>query len=239
MMKNLLASIRCDLDYVKQVEPRLWLMDDHRWAFLAWASSIPKNKLAHLAHLDYHYDAIDDISNQSDLQRVADAVSDCHRGARGPEELTSIIRQNDLIGCTSFIAPAVRLGMVGDVHFLCKQSAELAFDRDFRKAHSGSFRQFRHRALPELTRALAGRAVLFDLCLDLFNRSEHYGEGDLWPDRQVLALIDSCGSLITDSLLVTVSLSYGYSGTEEQTRHLASLVVPRIAAYLRDRPLPD
>ena len=53
-------------------------------------------------------------------------------------------------------------------------------------------------------------------------------EGDLWTDADVLKFLEAARSHILAAAVVTISLSFGYSGAEEDTRHLAQLVVPRI-----------
>ena len=93
--------------------------------------------------------------------------------------------------------------------------------------------QFYHERLEDLLAALAGKSVLFDLCLDLFNnQADRSYRGDLWPDAEVVGLIDDCARLIRDARVVTVSLSFSHSGTQPDTRHLAQVVLPRIWHHL-------
>ena len=73
--------------------------------------------------------------------------------------------------------------------------------------------------------------MLFDLCLDLFNRSEQWQEGDLWSDSEVLDFLKTVKPLVASAELVTVSMSFNYSGTPTDTRHLARLVIPELLAY--------
>ena len=71
--------------------------------------------------------------------------------------------------------------------------------------------------------------LIFDLCLYLFNHADDLEfEGVLWTDADVLEFLEATSSHILTAAVVTISLSFGYSGTEEDTRHLAQLVVPRI-----------
>lgn len=71
--------------------------------------------------------------------------------------------------------------------------------------------------------------MIFDLCLDLFNHADGKEfEGDLWTDAGVLEFLDAVSSHIIAAAVVTISLSFRYSGEEEDTRHLAQLIVHRI-----------
>ena len=72
--------------------------------------------------------------------------------------------------------------------------------------------------------------MIFDLCLDLFNRSDDWAEGDLWSDAEIDGFLGEVARLITAAELVTVSMSFNYSGTAENTRHLTKFVIPRILA---------
>jgi hypothetical protein len=72
--------------------------------------------------------------------------------------------------------------------------------------------------------------LIFDLWLDLFNRSGDRETGSLWSDAEVTDFLKSVEPLLQAAEIVTVSLSFGYSGTEEDTRRLAHLVCPRIMA---------
>ena len=63
-------------------------------------------------------------------------------------------------------------------------------------------------------------------------------EGELWTDADVLGFLGTMSSLIRAAAVVTISLSFGYSGTEKDTRHLAQLAVSRILE-LRGLTLAD
>ena len=85
-----------------------------------------------------------------------------------------------------------------------------------------------HAAPHSLAAAQISDPLIFDLCLDLFNRLDMWAKGDLWSDAEVLRFLATVRPLISRAELVTVSMSFNYSGTESDTRHLAGLVIPEI-----------
>jgi len=227
---SFIESLKPDASYVRRLHPRLWLMDNHKWALYAWESSLrplPGDEQGILAHLDYHFDASNDFTRGEDVARLLRAA--------GPGECADLTAGDNLIKCDSFIVPAIMRGLVRDVHFLCR---EIDPDPDVYPEWLDSYDgpQFYHERLEDLLLALAGQTVLFDLCLDVFNHQANRSyRGDLWPDADVIALIDDCGALIRDARLVTVSLSFSHSGAEPDTRHLARVVLPRVLHHMGAR----
>jgi hypothetical protein len=224
---SFIESLRPDASYVKRLHPRLWLMDSHKWALYAWESSLrpPATRgRGVLAHLDYHLDASNDFTSPDDVERLL--------GAEGPAGCAGLTAGDNFVKCDSFIVPAILRGLVRDVHFFCRETdPDPGVYEEWLDSYDGP--QFYHERLGDLLAALAGTSVLFDLCLDLFNNAANKSyRGDLWPDADVVGLIDRCGELIRDARLVTVSLSFGHSGAEPDTRHLARLVLPRVVRHL-------
>ncbi|MCO5396777.1 hypothetical protein [Ralstonia soli] len=127
-------------------------------------------------------------------------------------------------------APAIISGLISEVHFLCKQTdSDEGLNPDL--LASANVRQYIHDSPTDLLRNPLPEPLIFDLCLDLFNQEENtkkLGEGDLWPDTEIVAWLDSMRPVIERAALLTVSLSFGYSGTEEDTKHLAALVLPHL-----------
>ena len=106
---------------------------------------------------------------------------------------------------------------------------DVGIDEDLRKPVGTD--QVIHGTPESLASLEAASPLIFDLCLDLFNRSDQFQEGDLWPDEEVLGFLNTVRPLIMRASLVTISLSFDCSGTAEDTRHLASLVLPKIQAW--------
>ena len=196
----------------------------------AWESSL-RPLLGHergiLAHRDYHLDACNDFTSAPDVERLL--------RASGAAECADLTAGRDLVKCDSFIVPAILRGLVRDVHFFCRETDPApGVYEEWLDSYDGP--QFYHARLEDLLAAVAGKAVLFDLCLDLFNNLANKSyRGELWPDAEVTRLIDGCGELIRRALLVTVSLSFSHSGKESDTRHLARVVLPRVLQHLEAR----
>lgn len=170
-----------------------------------------------LLHADFHFDAINDFQDTNSIERLRAATLD---------ELRSLVEEDSLIRKDSFIAPAVIRGTVDRVHFVCRQDdVDRGLDREL-LTQTGCRQSFSDR-IEGVPNDWSPDAMIFDLCLDLFNESgEEFAEAQLWADVDVLRFIDEASDLIRRASIVTVSLSFDYSGTTEQTRHLAELVLP-------------
>lgn len=218
------ASLEPNNDFLKEVAPNVWLMDNHKWALYAWEAHCRASGVGRfvLVHADYHWDGVDEFFERPDAESrllAADLA-----------ELLTMIRDEDGIQYDSFIAPAVRRGLIEELHFFCTQDdSDPGIDEHLRV--SGRIKQFIHEDVNELAALTIDAPLIFDLCLDLFNESDYMDEGDIWPDAEVAAFMDVVRNLVTKANLVTVSLSFGCSGTREDTRRLASIVLPRIVAW--------
>ncbi len=202
----------------------IWLMDDHRWALKVWETEKRGDHYS-LVHADYHWDGCYDFHDQpGEEERLLRATS---------AQLSQLVAEGELIRYDSFIAPAVKRGLFHTVHFYCLQdnSGDDGLDDGFLR--SCGARQVIHKSTQELVKADIVWPLMFDLCLDLFNRSDMWAEGDLWSDAEIIAFLKEVGPLLTAAELVTVSLSFNYSGTPNDTRHLAKLVIPRLLALRR------
>ncbi|WP_440216650.1 UPF0489 family protein [Chromobacterium piscinae] len=200
-------------------------MDDHRWALKVWETEKRADHYV-LAHADYHWDCCYDFEDAPALEaRLVSAT---------PAEIAEMVAVGDRIKFDSFIAPAVLRGLVRTVHFYCLQgnADDEALDGKFLARCRA--RQLIHPDPESFAAADIDGPLIFDLCLDLFNRSDQWAEGDLWMDDEIIGFLATIESLIHSAEIVTISMSFNYSGTNAQTRHLAQLVVPRILA-LRSR----
>lgn len=202
----------------------IWLMDNHKWALFVWETFREKSgRRFTLAHADFHWDAGYDF--HCDIEKESELL-----GA-SLDAIRAFIEEEEWIRYDSFIAPAVARGMFDCLHFYCLQGDDWDVGVDEALLASTGTTQVIHET-PHTFAALATDSpLIFDLCLDLFNRSERYQEGDLWSDAEVLQFMELVRPLIVEAELVTVSLSFDYSGTPEDTRHLAALVLPKIAEW--------
>lgn len=196
-------------------------MDDHRWACVVWEEHRTDTRSI-LVHADYHWDGVYDFLVDSQAERGfldLDAAG-----------LRSMVRQNKYIRFDSFIAPAVRRGLFSEIHFFCKEDDANEVGLDAVVLEASNAKQVVHESTDSLASISTDRPLVFDLCLDLFARSAGDEPGDIWPDAEISAFLRCTAPLIKAASVVTISLSFGYSGTAAETRELAALVVPRIVA---------
>lgn len=215
------ASLVEDDSYLANIGNGVWLMDDHRWALKVWEVERENNNYT-LVHADFHWDGCYDFHEFTN--------EETHLIAATPEQIAELVAEGKLVRYDSFIAPAVRRGLIHTVHFYCLQHGlgDDALNEDFLKTCGAT--QVIHPDAQSLAATQLAGPVIFDLCLDLFNRSDNWCEGDLWSDAEVMAFMTMTCPLIKQAEIVTVSLSFNYSGTASDTRHLAELVLPEILA---------
>jgi hypothetical protein len=204
-------------DYFECLGSSLWLMDNHKWALCVWERSCIPGIAYTLVHADYHWDAIYDFAENSSEENVLLEAS-C-------EQLESLIRREINIQYDSFIVPAVARGLLDEIHFLCfqKDSDEGVYQPILDKF---GCTQSIHRDSKELRSLKAGEHLLFDLDLDIFNRSEFEYGSELWSDTEIEIFLDDCKELVQSASVVTISMLYGCSGTPDDTRVLTERVVP-------------
>ncbi len=214
------AALTTNSDYVVQLGLGVWLMDN-QWALVAWEQQRFAGHRYVLLHADFHWDGVDDFGPSGSPREALLAA--------GLDELVAMTAAAEYIRFDSFIAPAVGRGLLSEVHFFCKEgdSNEVGLDAD--QCAQAVIEQVAHEDIESLARLDPVGPLIFDLCLDLFNHADDLEfEGDLLTDADVLGFLEAMSSLIRAATVVTISLSFGYSGTEEGARHVAQLVVPRI-----------
>jgi hypothetical protein len=216
-----IESLRPDNFYFEEIHPNVWLMDDHRWAFYIWEKFLQHDggkKPRALVHLDYHWDGVNDFSADADQERL--------RKISELDEICKIVSEEMGIQKDSFIAPAIIRGIVEEVHFLCFQrETEPGIDAELLDRYGS--RQYFHPDLSSLSEH-APAGSLFDIDLDIFNKSGYWDKGDLWTGIEISQFLYGCNHLLESSSLVTIAMSFGYSGSEDDTRYLTELVVPQI-----------
>lgn len=216
------ASLAEDSNFRTELDCGVWLMDDHRWALQIWSEYQRETQCPRfsLVHADYHWDGVNDFHGhpeQVDILLAADHT-----------ELSRLIEKDELIRFDSFIAPAIIRGLIEEVHFFCLEDDGNDEGIDSEILTNYNCQQFIHSDYHELAALSFSGPVVFDLCLDLFNKSDNWYEGDLWAEQEIDQFFESVTPLIRSAALVTISLSFGHSGTAEDTRKLATQIVPRI-----------
>lgn len=207
-------------DACLEIAPGVWVMDDHKWALWVW--TIHRNSLpGALFHVDYHWDGADDFSGNDNS--LTDLLSN-------PEALKKVISEDRLIRKDSFISPAVRGHFFRDVHFYCYQR-NIAPGLNPEILMHNRVRQYIHSDIPSAFRQINPADTALDLDVDIFNRSIFFGQGDVWSNEEILRFLDRLKVLIHKTPLITIALSYCYSGAEADTHRLAELILPRILSW--------
>lgn len=213
-------ALKNDPSFLQDLGHGVWIMDNHRWANLVWERHRPKQRCS-LVHADYHWDAVDDFAgNTEQARRLLKAdVSTIER----------FVVENRYIRYDSFIAPAVRRCLFAEVHFYCKETDnEIGLDQTLLLVTDT--KQIVHKRLQSITAYSFAHPIIFDLCLDLFNKSDVWETGDLWSIQKIATFIKEMQPIVQAASVVTISLSFGYSGTTNDTRNLAKFVVPKLLA---------
>lgn len=226
------ASLKEDANYCESMGRGIWLMDNHRWAFYVWESirnSYSPQTRFEVIHADYHWDNIDDFRDNENCSHMLSKAS-------LKELLECTYRNEHPITYDSFIAPAVRRGFIRAIHWFCKQTdSDKGFEADFLKKFD--CHQYFYESSYDLQEARYEKPIIYDLCLDLFNREDGMCDsGDIWPSGEIIDFLKHSEHLIRQAEVVTISLSFGCSGTENDTKQLASLVLPHIWQYRVDYP---
>lgn len=218
-------TLQRDDGYLTELSSDIWLMDNHKWALWVWERfrQLSNIKRFSLIHADYHWDCVYDPHESPEIEEKLLAAD--------LGQLKNLIVEDIWIRYDSFIVPAVKRGLFDEVHFFCKQDDgwDVGIDSDI-LAQCG-VQQTLHAEPGGLTTRQYPSPIIFDLCLDLFNRSTMWNQGEIWPEQEILEFLATIRPLIEQALLVTVSLSFEYSGTEEDTRRLAKLVLPLIEGW--------
>ena len=222
MSELIIDSLTEDDKFLIELDSNIWLMDNHRWAYYTWEkfrlkSDIPKFSLV---HADYHWDGGNDFHSLPEKEQEL-----LHGNL---DSIFQLVHEGNWIRFDSFIAPAVIRGFLSEVHFYCNQddSYDVGIEEGL-LARMGTLQTI-HDDVKTLSNHQFTHPVIFDLCLDLFNESDGWFDGDLWSESKIMQFLTSIKKTICEAELVTVSLSFGYSGTEDDTRWLAKLVIPTL-----------
>jgi len=63
-------------EYFEEIYPNIWIMNNHKWSLYCWEQYREKNDIpSTLVHLDYHWDAINDYSENESLIKNMNLVT--------------------------------------------------------------------------------------------------------------------------------------------------------------------
>lgn len=220
----------------EEIVPNLWTMSNHKWALFAWASA-KLDQPAALVHLDWHWDGINDFGDPHSRNELSTLKS--------IDELCKMIADPDRPICyASFIAPAILLGLVDEVHFYCLQDDTTpGLSKDL--LDETGVKEYRHQNIDDLLRTTTNlsKPILFDLDIDLFNRATlFYSDGPEYNER-IRSFLCKCSVLIQRAAVVTIAKSPAnywikneghYDWDEELAAELFDEIVPIVRGLRKD-----
>ncbi len=206
-----------DNNYCQEIHPNIWLMDNHKWALYCWELYREKNDIpSTIVHLDYHWDGVNDYHENE--EKIEDIEL---------SEIKDIIVEENYIRKDSFIAPAIIRGYVNRIDFHCFQSdTEIGLDDCLLKKYNS--KQYIYNDIEELLSSTIRESIILDIDLDIFNRSTDFLDGELWTKEEIQEYILKITPLIKQAKIITLAMSYGYSGSNVDREYLTRLAVPLI-----------
>jgi hypothetical protein len=210
-----------DDTYFEEVKPNIWLMDNHRWAYYIWelyAHRNPGKLPSTLIHVDYHWDDINDFSEQS-------AIDELKRG--DINHLHGLVKQNKSpIKCESFIAPAIIRKLFDEIYFYCLQENDFVFDEIFHRKYSIKIRKYKN--IKSLVKSLSGKEFCLDIDMDVFFDLEGSIYSDLWSNKCIAILLDSIQLLSKCASLTTIAMSFDYINDVDKTKKITKTLLDKL-----------
>ena len=83
-------SFKANSQYVEEIFPGIWLMDDHRWAYYVWEKVFLENGgdgPCALVHLDCHWSGVNDFHGDAETVKKLIEISDI-------EGIRSLVQDN-------------------------------------------------------------------------------------------------------------------------------------------------
>jgi len=208
--------------YHEEIFPDVYLMDNHKWAYYIWEKYFSETDVSVptvLFHLDYHWDGINDFHQPDRIHKLKTAVV---------SDIYDFVLKN-IVRLDSFIVPALIRNLIDEVHFYCIQKdTDPGIDNpgiDNPLLSKYGVTQFIHQSVNSIDISDIRKPIIFDIDLDLFNNSEIMDEGDLWRESEIIKFVRGCSGIIKRASLITIAMSFGYSGTDDNTKYLTKLFI--------------
>ena len=203
-------------EYFDEIYPNIWIMDNHKWALYCWEQYRGKNKIpSTLVHIDYHWDAVNDYyKNEYELNNI------------DLDTMKNIISEELYIRKDSFIAPAIIRKFINRVDFHCFQNnTEVGLDSSLLTKYQ--VKQNIRYQIDDLVKSTGTCEIILDIDLDIFNTiGSKFGK--LWSKDKIINYINKLSPLIKKAKIITIAMSYGYTGSNEEIEYLTRLVVSQI-----------
>ena len=187
------SELKEDEMYYEHLDSDIWLVDIHRWAYYIWEKERIEKKIdkCSLVHVDYHWDGGNDFHNYPDKEK------ELHEADL--DKIYNLVAEGSWIRFDSFISPSIIRGFISEVHFYCVQDDDhdVAIDADLLNRMGTS--QYIHSHASELSNIKNKFPLIFDFCLDIFNKSNKWYQGDIWDDKEIFELLELCKPLVKKS----------------------------------------
>lgn len=218
-------ALKEDDKYFEEIAKDVWLMDNHRWAFYIWETRRVAfgGRKAPIVHVDQHWDSGDDFFTSPDKEAEFKSLT--------ISQVKQLVAEGKWIRFDSFICPAIIRGLSDEVHFLCFQGDgvdEGIWGGTLKKYKA---RQYIYRSSAELRCLKVKGLYILDFCVDVFNRSDILFAGEIWDINEIDGLLSDIKHLVIGASIVTISMSYGYSGTYDDTNRLTKYVVEQFCGW--------
>lgn len=203
-------------EYFDEIYPNIWIMDNHKWALYCWEQYRVKNQIpSTLVHIDYHWDAVNDYYENEDELKNIDL-----------DTMKNIISEEQYIRKDSFIAPAIIRKFINRVDFYCFQNnTEVGLDSSLLTKYQ--VKQNIYSQIDDLVKSTGTCEIILDIDLDIFNTiGSKFGK--LWSKDKIINYINKLSPLIKKAKIITIAMSYGYTGSNEEIEYLTKLVIPLI-----------
>lgn len=191
-------------------EQRIFISEDHNWAFSAWEIGKQRGYIdsgAALVHIDAHVDYVDpEIEIIEEVTTEKDAI-DFGRN----------------LGIAEFIIPAQQAGTIGSVYMISNDSVFINEETGFNRAYS--LNHFEHLYRRKWFDETEGKNVILDIDLDFFNFNyeDMYSNAVLLPEQLIRRELEYIKKYMWKWDMITVALSPDFCGGREESKYLFNL----------------
>lgn len=203
-------------EYFEEIYPNIWIMHNHKWSLYCWEKFKENNDIPSiLVHLDYHWDACNDYSEDESIIKNMNL-----------KDIKNELIEDTNIRKDSFIAPSIIRGYINRIDFHCFQTNNaIGFDNNFLNRYDVTENVCNN--IEDLVQNIRDQEIILDIDLDIFNTLGSR-MGNLWSKEEIESYIHTITPLIKQAKIITIAMSYGFSGSDEDIEYLTKLVVPMI-----------
>lgn len=190
-------------------EKRIFISEDHNWAFSAWEIGRQRGYIdsgAALIHIDAHVDYVDPKIEIVEITTEQEAIN-----------------FGGNLGIAEFIIPAQQIGTIGNVYTISNDSVYINEGTEFKRAYT--LNHFEHLYRVDWFDETEDKSVILDLDLDFFNFNyqDMYSNPVLLTEQLIRRELEYIKDSIWEWDMITVALSPDFCGGEEAGKYLFDL----------------